>query len=314
MTSIKSTLLVSWSVSTNPCRYITSAYVPNTAAGGRLQQTLSLLPSLLLRIAYYMRLVRFISIGLLVPLPHLIMTTSSVSFSVYGRLRKLFDSDDELKDFMSGSSQLLKLSLYSRLICGNANAEEQPCNESGILTCSKVGVMVCLESIHEHYESNLSSSAPYKGKILIAVIRSTLTLTPRQYCSKKCQSDHWRKHRQDCKHAYLKADWQPAWVRENRPPAFLGGPPVDQFGKSSNYLWGNVSAIDCLNVLHNEGLGPSTTDFKLCFAGKCRSHSWQFHIDISIIVQPLVILGIWCEQSIAFQKIIAGSVPSFLTT
>ncbi|KZP12530.1 hypothetical protein FIBSPDRAFT_754814 [Athelia psychrophila] len=94
-----------------------------------------------------------------------------------------------------------------------------------------------------------------------------------KYCGKACQIAHWSKHRQDCGHPQLKANWQPAWVTENRNPAFVGGgPPVVQFGRKANhsptYVWGNVTAIDCLNVARNEGSAARTADFKLCFAGK----------------------------------------------
>ncbi|KZP04276.1 hypothetical protein FIBSPDRAFT_767683 [Athelia psychrophila] len=92
-----------------------------------------------------------------------------------------------------------------------------------------------------------------------------------KYCGKACQLAHWSKHRQDCRHPQLKADWQPAWVTENRSPAFIGGgPPITQFGRRANqnatYVWGNVTAIDCLNVARNEGSAARSADFKLCFA------------------------------------------------
>ncbi|KZP09099.1 hypothetical protein FIBSPDRAFT_839645 [Athelia psychrophila] len=92
-----------------------------------------------------------------------------------------------------------------------------------------------------------------------------------KYCGKACQLAHWSKHRQDCGHPQLKANWQPAWVTENRSPAFIGGgPPITQFGRRANqnatYVWGNVTAIDCLNVARNEGSAARSADFKLCFA------------------------------------------------
>lgn len=44
------------------------------------------------------------------------------------------------------------------------------------------------------------------------------------------------------------------------------GPVLEVFGHL-NYLWGNIPAIDVLNVERNEGLQYGE-DINLCFAGK----------------------------------------------
>jgi hypothetical protein len=54
---------------------------------------------------------------------------------------------------------------------------------------------------------------------------------------------------------------------------FLEDLPLFNLEKKSNYVWGNVPAIDCLNIPRNEGLDASTTDLKLCFAGTFRLNS-----------------------------------------
>ena len=64
----------------------------------------------------------------------------------------------------------------------------------------------------------------------------------------------------------MRDTWQPSWAAENRAPAFMGGPPVTQFGKKKKYLWGNVPALDVLKLEQNEGL-EFQGDLNLLFAG-----------------------------------------------
>lgn len=97
---------------------------------------------------------------------------------------------------------------------------------------------------------------------------------PSQYCSRDCQLAHWAAHRGDCKHLLLKDSWSPSWIKQGRPPSFFGGDTaVESFG-GDQYFWGNIPAIDCLQLEHNEGIARSVTrDFNLCFAGK---NQWQW--------------------------------------
>ena len=57
-------------------------------------------------------------------------------------------------------------------------------------------------------------------------------------------------------------------MREGRTPAYIGddGPLLVSFGQF-NYLWGNIPAIDVLNIGQNEGLDYGG-DLDLCFAGE----------------------------------------------
>jgi hypothetical protein len=73
----------------------------------------------------------------------------------------------------------------------------------------------------------------------------------------------------------MSPSWQPAWVTEKRSPAFVTGadePDHIAFGNlgmfGGNYLWGNIPAINCLQVARNEGERAPSMDFKLCFAGE----------------------------------------------
>ncbi|KAF8828112.1 hypothetical protein HHX47_DHR4000546 [Lentinula edodes] len=90
-----------------------------------------------------------------------------------------------------------------------------------------------------------------------------------RYCSGQCQEAHWSSHKKYCKHPYNRLDWKPAWITENRSPAFVGGDTQSHFGAhwAPEYLWGNTPAVNCLQLEHNEGVLESVDkDFNLCFA------------------------------------------------
>ncbi|KAL4922141.1 hypothetical protein BDW62DRAFT_217950 [Aspergillus aurantiobrunneus] len=84
------------------------------------------------------------------------------------------------------------------------------------------------------------------------------------YCGASCQKAHWAQHKVDCKTALNNSTWLPAWAREDRMPAFLGGLPLVSLGMNK-YLWGNVPAFDLIQLEKNEGLGY-TGDLRLLFA------------------------------------------------
>ncbi|KAK0482797.1 hypothetical protein IW261DRAFT_1469714 [Armillaria novae-zelandiae] len=92
-----------------------------------------------------------------------------------------------------------------------------------------------------------------------------------RYCSKECQTAHWKSHKKDCKHPMNSKSWYPAWVREDRKPAFLIGGGMtgletkQRFGKGMG-LWGNMTAIDVINAENNEGIeGIRNKDLSLAF-------------------------------------------------
>ena len=69
----------------------------------------------------------------------------------------------------------------------------------------------------------------------------------------------------------MKDTWRPSWVVEARQPAFIAsdneGPFVGQISHGrQKYLWGNVPAIDLLNLQRNEGVDYAE-DLRLLFAG-----------------------------------------------
>ncbi|KAI1118712.1 hypothetical protein F5Y14DRAFT_461550 [Nemania sp. NC0429] len=97
------------------------------------------------------------------------------------------------------------------------------CNDSDATPCEKPGSFAC------------------KSCLMVA------------YCSKPCQKAHWEAHRKDCKSPFMNHSWEPRWVTENRTPYFIDGPPHTPFG-TPKYLWGNVPAVDVVQLGRNEGV------------------------------------------------------------
>jgi len=66
----------------------------------------------------------------------------------------------------------------------------------------------------------------------------------------------------------MKSVWSPSWHTEGRTPAFVNNNAsrYETFG-GTKYLWGNMPAIDVLNLKHNEGVDYANT-IELLFAGK----------------------------------------------
>lgn len=73
----------------------------------------------------------------------------------------------------------------------------------------------------------------------------------------------------------MKETWKPAWEVERRKPTFVGsdGPRTGQtrYG-ARKYLWGNVPAIDVMQVLQNEA-ADLPESLRLLFAGESCSDS-----------------------------------------
>lgn len=84
------------------------------------------------------------------------------------------------------------------------------------------------------------------------------------YCGPICQKSHWSHHKIECKSPLGKKTWQPAWVLENRTPAFIGTGIGETFG-ATKYLWGNVPAFDVIELGSNEGENYAK-DLRILFA------------------------------------------------
>ena len=94
---------------------------------------------------------------------------------------------------------------------------------------------------------------------------------PQQYCSKACQTGHWKTHKHDCKSPLGRKAWIPAWAvgGERKPSSF--DKDGKRLGFNRKYLFGNMPALDVLNLKDNEG-SNFCGDLKVLLAGKCQSY------------------------------------------
>ncbi|KAI1287182.1 hypothetical protein F5Y03DRAFT_405643 [Xylaria venustula] len=58
----------------------------------------------------------------------------------------------------------------------------------------------------------------------------------------------------DCQSPLLKGTWKPRWMTQNQQPAFIGGSESQMVFGTVKYLWGNVPAIDVIQLAQNEGI------------------------------------------------------------
>ncbi|KAL7918083.1 hypothetical protein ACQKWADRAFT_324100 [Trichoderma austrokoningii] len=119
--------------------------------------------------------------------------------------------------------------------------------ESSIITCANPSCPLGATDNQDHQSC--------KGCLLV------------KYCGRDCQVQHWGEHKKYCKSPFMKPDWKPNWGTTGRKPAFVGDhnrPLQTPFG-GNKYLWGNVPAIDVLQLAKNEG-GSYNHDVHLLFA------------------------------------------------
>ncbi|KAJ7863191.1 hypothetical protein B0H13DRAFT_2070916 [Mycena leptocephala] len=158
--------------------------------------------------------------------------------AVLAGLRKLRDIKDHNADKVESLESLMSFGMgsapnggtVSHLMCGNRRSRTNSCPERGLNICANCRLI--------------------------------------KYCSEKCKNQHWPKHRSRCTHRYLSETWQPTWVAEGRDPTFLYPSNVVTLYRPTVDFWGDLPAMDCLQLSSNEGsndLEP-LPDLKLCFA------------------------------------------------
>ncbi|KAF9033297.1 hypothetical protein BDZ89DRAFT_1063034 [Hymenopellis radicata] len=83
------------------------------------------------------------------------------------------------------------------------------------------------------------------------------------YCSADCQRKHWPMHKLDCNSPLNSEKWQPAYIRQSRVPNLNVLNETHALGVT---VWGNIPALDILNLSRNEGVAASKTrDFSLAY-------------------------------------------------
>ncbi|KAJ7663921.1 hypothetical protein DFH06DRAFT_986293 [Mycena polygramma] len=164
------------------------------------------------------------------------MTATPWYHAVLAGLRKLRDIKDHGANRIESLESLMSFGMgsgpsggtVSHLMCGNAT-KGRACPERGLNLCANCRLV--------------------------------------KYCSEKCRIQHWPKHRSRCTHRYLSETWQPAWVTEGRDPTFLYPSNLMTLYRLSVDFWGDLPAMDCLQLSTNEGMDDldPLPDLKLSF-------------------------------------------------
>ncbi|KAL9595911.1 MAG: hypothetical protein Q9179_004793 [Wetmoreana sp. 5 TL-2023] len=73
-------------------------------------------------------------------------------------------------------------------------------------------------------------------------------------------------HKKICKSDLMKGKYVPGWIKQDRLPSWVSDSELpSQFGVNQ-YLWGNMPAVDMLNMEENEGAYDIHRDMNLLFA------------------------------------------------
>ena len=158
------------------------------------------------------------------------------------------------------------------------------------------------------------SVCPRKGESQASRINSSRLTSVLQYCSGRCQRQHWPKHRVDCEHPFVDPKWQPNWVVEGRAPLFYRPKsrtvsPAQEIPR----LWGRFPAYDCIQMGRNEGLACKDYNFKICLAGKVVLYSRSsFLLTASIQLQATFVAS--SRPSTLYRDTTKGNVISLSTT
>ncbi|PPQ69595.1 hypothetical protein CVT26_001583 [Gymnopilus dilepis] len=77
-------------------------------------------------------------------------------------------------------------------------------------------------------------------------------LTCSQYCSGRCQRQHYPKHRLDCQHPYANPKWEPEWITQNRQPLLSDSKFLPSSSSTDVYKNNGYPAYDLLQLERNE--------------------------------------------------------------
>jgi len=103
-------------------------------------------------------------------------------------------------------------------------------------------------------------------------------------------------------------------------PSFVGDDDTPSTFGGDQYFWGNLPAIDCLQLNRNEGMASSVTrDFNLCFSGKINGERLTFFNLVRVLtlyfdIQHLATSETLSRLLTAFPKITPALYLSCLMT
>lgn len=93
-----------------------------------------------------------------------------------------------------------------------------------------------------------------------------ISLTFLKYCSKECQITNWPHHKKICKSDLMKSKYVPDWIKEDRLPSWVSDSEHSLAFGVNQYLWGNMPAVNILNMDESEGVCDIHRDMDLLFA------------------------------------------------
>ena len=77
---------------------------------------------------------------------------------------------------------------------------------------------------------------------------------------------HWPQHRKICKSDLMKSKYITGWIKEQRSPSWVSDGEISSHFGVSQYLWGNMPAVNLLNAKFSQGANTAYRDTNLLFA------------------------------------------------
>jgi len=76
----------------------------------------------------------------------------------------------------------------------------------------------------------------------------------------------WYRHKRICKSDLMATKYIPGWIKQGRLPSWVSDSEISSNFGVNQYLWGNMPAVDMLNIAQNECVGQVHRDIRLLFA------------------------------------------------
>lgn len=77
---------------------------------------------------------------------------------------------------------------------------------------------------------------------------------------------NWSCHKKSCKSDLMKRNYIPGWIKQDRVPSWVSDNGLSSDFGTNQYLWGNMPAIDILNMKNIESVCDIRRDVNLLFA------------------------------------------------
>ncbi|CZR56251.1 uncharacterized protein PAC_06139 [Phialocephala subalpina] len=83
---------------------------------------------------------------------------------------------------------------------------------------------------------------------------------------KLVQKTNWPHHKKICKSDLMKSEYVPGWIKQGRLPNWVSDNGLSSDFGVNQYLWGNMPAVDILNIEESESICDIHRDMDLLFA------------------------------------------------